>query len=525
MERIELGYTHRPILYEDEVFALISNNVTISLNSESRLPSTVYLTSHRLITVDDANPDSNSFQLRLQNIVSQKTESNFLRTNSKIIIEFNSNSNFFTASDVDENYIFLDSVADKRGLSNLSLGAGLDIPGSTQSQCPWICSICQNMNYTIPGSKCELCGVAGKSVETQQDQEVEHTNTCPSCTFINHPDLKYCEMCDTELYPNLHKLKIQDKPEDQNEPVKSDNCTPPRVLTIRFEKNTAFSFSSTLTKQLEKKLWEVSKNTPLRNLQKQDNRNGNLGGISSIINKSKESEKARNMLLDQALQDLDELSSKAKDIISLAKDIVSKLNQSNNDLSQETGDPDLLIESEFAKYLSKIGIDNPVTKEVAGSSYLRALAREMFEFLEDYVFKNSGIVLVVDAYCLYNKARSFSSVYPSDFIDACKLFGELDLPLKLRKFSSGLLALQASSSANIAISSSIQSEGISGDVFLERINELIDSFGSLSTIQYSVIDGIPLLLANELLFFYEEESFLCRDETIHEVRFYKNVFL
>ncbi|OMJ13685.1 Vacuolar protein-sorting-associated protein 36 [Smittium culicis] len=176
----------------------------------------------------------------------------------------------------------------------------------------------------------------------------------------------------------------------------------------------------------------------------------------------------------------------------------------------------------------------------------------MCEFLEEFVMKSNGIVLVIDAYCLYNRARGVSLVYPQDFIDACNLFHELKLPLKLRKFRSGLLAIQTSNS-NFDHQKHAQYEPIipangsnpnptfniipefskdklyslslkCNDMFISRILEIVSSFGSISFIEYAAIDNLPLTLATELLLCAESAQILCRDEVLEEIRFYLNIF-
>ncbi|PVU91612.1 hypothetical protein BB561_004315 [Smittium simulii] len=529
MEPIELSYALKPILLEDEVLMLIAEKTTLSDSSINRKPVTTYLTSHRLIFIDEKLPEAFSAELLLSKVHKHTSEVNFLRTGSKIIVQVVASIDDCTAQ---ASQLLLKDSSEIKAYSP----ADSTIPNTHSTISPfnpieaWECSICKNINLGNAANKCQLCGVAKFDSPSPPPNRDSSKKTCPVCTFLNHSALEYCEMCESSLSPklvhennSLNNKKSTNANSSRDLKAFSQTASLLPELIIRFEKNSAISFAQTLKRLLKDQAWlKIPTITPADQINHVKTKN--MSGISGILIKNHKSEQARQLLLDQAFEDLDELSIKAKEIVSLAKDIVSKLN--SNSTNTSTGSPEINSnsDSDFNKYLNTIGIDNPVTKDIAGSSYHKVLARELFEFLEDYIFKNNGLVLVTEAYCLYNRARSFSSVFPADFIEACKLFEELGLPLKLRKFPSGILALQSDSSIGIFSSDNDRTNNKVDDIFEERVKELVESFGSLSAIQYSAIDGLPLLLANELLLGYEHQQVLCRDETLQEIRFYKNIF-
>jgi ESCRT-II complex subunit VPS36 len=92
-----------------------------------------------------------------------------------------------------------------------------------------------------------------------------------------------------------------------------------------------------------------------------------------------------------------------------------------------------------------MGIDSPVTKETTGQLYHSALARELSEFLRKPLKESrGGMMILPDVYCLYNRARGTALISPDDLYRACLLFERLDLPVRLRRFGSNVLAVHLS---------------------------------------------------------------------------------
>ena len=52
---------------------------------------------------------------------------------------------------------------------------------------------------------------------------------------------------------------------------------------------------------------------------------------------------------------------------------------------------------------------------------------------------------LTDAYCRVNRARGLELLSPEDFLQACRLMKDLNLPIKLRRYESGVLVLQLQS--------------------------------------------------------------------------------
>lgn len=60
---------------------------------------------------------------------------------------------------------------------------------------------------------------------------------------------------------------------------------------------------------------------------------------------------------------------------------------------------------DIAGILQNIGFIDPVTKETSGKEYYKELSKQIAVFLNDYLNTSVGIISLIDAYCLYNRAR------------------------------------------------------------------------------------------------------------------------
>jgi ESCRT-II complex subunit VPS36 len=61
------------------------------------------------------------------------------------------------------------------------------------------------------------------------------------------------------------------------------------------------------------------------------------------------------------------------------------------------------------------------------------------------------MMALTDVYCRVNRARGLELLSPEDLIQACHMLEQLNLPIRLRQFDSGVkvLQLQSHSDANI----------------------------------------------------------------------------
>jgi ESCRT-II complex subunit VPS36 len=65
--------------------------------------------------------------------------------------------------------------------------------------------------------------------------------------------------------------------------------------------------------------------------------------------------------------------------------------------------------------------------------------------LIDNVQEVGGMMALTDVYCRVNRARGLELLSPEDLIKACRLLEQLNLPIRLRRFDSGVSVLQLQS--------------------------------------------------------------------------------
>lgn len=104
--------------------------------------------------------------------------------------------------------------------------------------------------------------------------------------------------------------------------------------------------------------------------------------------------------------------------------------------------------NKLSSLMLDMGITSPVTRENAGGAYYQQLARQLAEFLGDYMPRNGGIMTLSDIYCMFNRARGVELVSPDDVYYAVMLQKKLKLGYHVRKFDGGLIVLQSGELGN-----------------------------------------------------------------------------
>lgn len=141
----------------------------------------------------------------------------------------------------------------------------------------WECQVCAFKN--APGLSpaaakiCGLCGVprdampntlstslpASPSPVSLQSQRTRKLTSiaCPACTFLNHPSLRACEMCSTELeLPPVHAKSVPSSRPESPDPDDSHSNNA-RLIKLSFRKGGDKPFYAVLKRALKSKAWEV----------------------------------------------------------------------------------------------------------------------------------------------------------------------------------------------------------------------------------------------------------------------------
>lgn len=262
---------------------------------------------------------------------------------------------------------------------------------------------------------------------------------------------------------------------------------------------------------LHRKRWEIPQRQP--NPIQSVLGSGGLSsmGISAVQKKMQMEQKTTDAQLKAAFADIEKLMSSAQEMVGLSRKLADKIRDGQGAISADET-------VEFKSLLLSMGIANPVTKQTAGSltKYHKELCKELATFLQPLIQKEpGGTMALADVYCRFNRARGVDLVSPDDILIACEQFGDLKLPLVLRRYSSGVIVVQLS--------------GLSDEAVVEETLKLLEDralrISCLTAEDLARSLGISVTLAKERLLLCEQKGKLCRDENVEGLKFYPNKFL
>eukprot|EP00850_Spirogloea_muscicola_P017839 SM000157S02069 [mRNA] locus=s157:144056:146758:+ [translate_table: standard] len=240
-----------------------------------------------------------------------------------------------------------------------------------------------------------------------------------------------------------------------------------------------------------------------------------MAGVSGILLKEQRERETTDRNLHEAFSDLSALMVKAKDMVQLADRMQAKLARQTTSEGGGGEDDDFGgSRQDVQDWLLSVGIASPVTRESAGALYHQQLSRQLADFVSEPLAKAGGMVALVDVYCMFNRARGTELISPEDLVQACTIWRSIDMPLRLRKFDSGVMV--------------IQSKDRTDEEVLARISDLASQPAVLETgINASeaafALNMAPALAKEELLL-AESCGILCRDDGADGLRFYQNFF-
>ncbi|KAJ1647403.1 Vacuolar protein-sorting-associated protein 36, partial [Dispira simplex] len=212
---LTISLSQRPTLRDHEPILLIQNHVGLYQGNKKDLAhndGNLYLTPLRLLYVDSTRPHQRSLSLELSLVNYFTFQSGFLTSSPKLTLYlFHPSSISETDSSQHGALSALESSTNPHNVYS--------VPGGVSDNI-WQCAICQTDNLP-QAAKCVLCGVInrnshGNSLKpdpatssrlTTVNKSGTTSRACPACTFINHPSMAYCELCNTSLRPKSNKDK------------------------------------------------------------------------------------------------------------------------------------------------------------------------------------------------------------------------------------------------------------------------------------------------------------------------------
>lgn len=262
-------------------------------------------------------------------------------------------------------------------------------------------------------------------------------------------------------------------------------------------------------------------------------------GIASLELRGLQQRKNNELVIGSAFEDLEALMTSAKEVIAMAERFAAQNNGGNGNASTEANQ--LLSES-----ASALGL--VTTKDMLGTgtsaetTYITELARNLAEFLTDdtrgILRREGGIMSLVDLWAVFNRTRNgIELISPADFEKAAQMWEHLRLPIRLRRFKSGILVVQgrdrtdektvASLLAWLKELHSFPSSSSSG--YADGVEDMgvigwdWRTYGRGVTPQEAAERfGWSVGVASEELEMAEEKGALCREQGLDGIRFWEN---
>ena len=396
-----------------------------------------------------------------------------------------------------------------------------------------------NVDVLSPSSLRALRGASAKEVAP-----------CPRCTFLNHSSLSICEICGALLKSRSITRGTLEPPLRTESPGPSLSSTQPiedttpENVKLSFRAGGEKIFYERLKGAIIQRKWLLadapSLPKPSDHLETFTSSSGHdsvsrqldassqkpkIVGIAALEQRSLETRSKYASAITSAFSDLEALMSSAKEIITLAESFSSQLPPSAPTTGSSTPDTSAVLPQSTIASLGLITTKDTSSSAGETSLYHTLLSRTLADLLTDdhtgILKREGGIISLVDLWALFNRARGgVELVSPSDFLRSCEMFEKLRLPLRLRKFKSGLLAVQGSDMDDAKVINRLIT-------WMEAPTEAVEliemQFGRTITPRDAAEKfGWSVGVAREELEMAEEKGALCREEGIGGVRFWRN---
>ncbi|KAE8348962.1 EAP30/Vps36 family-domain-containing protein [Aspergillus coremiiformis] len=584
---LDLSTALRPSLLPDETLLFVQDAVGLYEGSKYKIPNYqdghAYLTSHRVSYVAVEEPRKHSVAIDLKDIDRAEYQAGFLKSSPKITLHPKPPKNSSGSKSVGLSRT--QSPLVQTSISHLKPSA------PTPVNATWICPICSFSNPIpsnfdpstatathIP--PCLACGIkppfttvlkaaitaaaalshegtpiisGGSQFGTGESSS--HTNgapdagqslvPCPRCTFVNHPSLHECEICGASLSSALDVLNSSQHRAESPAPFFQQGSIKDTEISdnikLSFRGGGEKIFYERLKGALVQRKWLLY-NAPPVPQQPSPNTfptltsttNGSVStqtrapapGIAGLEQRGLEARRNNEVVIGTAFEDLEALMASAKHIVTLAETLARE-----SGMGEEPSLETSVVLSESAAALGMV-----TTKDMLSSGsenlYLSELSRNLAEYLTDnqkgLLQNEGGIISLIDLWAIFNRSRNgVELVSPADFQRAAELWGSLRLPVRLRRFKSGLLVVQRNDWSDEKTIQQLQDwllelqqnppadpEPLSWDWRL--FGRAITAQEAAQRFKWSV--GV----AAEELEMAEDRGILCREEGIEGLRFWGN---
>ncbi|KAL7055669.1 hypothetical protein AAHC03_022586 [Spirometra sp. Aus1] len=248
------------------------------------------------------------------------------------------------------------------------------------------------------------------------------------------------------------------------------------------------------------------------------------GGILAIERAMAVKASSADRSISEAFEDLSRLISRASEMVALSRSLAEK-HRSKKEAGTEVGEDET---AELRRAMLSMGLSDDTSgaeispaagSAVEASSFHGQLAVQICKVLHpiltarthgDRAHEFSGCIDLASAYCRINRARGVELISPEDLLYAARMMKHLKLPLRLKRFDSGVMVIELASESDESTTQSTL--------------QCVESHQCLSAGALARLAGIAPILARERLLQAEERGLLCRDDSDGGLVFFPNLF-
>ena len=284
----------------------------------------------------------------------------------------------------------------------------------------------------------------------------------------------------------------------------------PERINLYFPKDEIDKIYNNLLKIINEEEFSLKKKKTLNNFQSKEQigLGTNYNNYPELgLNRIKIMREQENIIekkeLKNSFSNIETLKQNAEKMMKLAEKLRAKLDVSKGE------------DKEINNILKNIGYINPETKEIAGSEFYDKLANQINSYFNDYFNKNKStkVISLIDAYCIYNRARGIELISPKDMKQAVN---------KLKYLPNQNIYLQSLNNEILVLHSV--------DYTSDNIIKSLKQFLSDNNKDFLTVNDIKKILniENMILFKYLIDDLLingklCSDESDIEVNYYMNI--
>ncbi|AOA63584.1 Vacuolar protein-sorting-associated protein 36 [Komagataella phaffii CBS 7435] len=424
-KKIKATQSGRPFFDDiDEVIVYIQDDIGLYQdNTKLDKFQTVrfYLTNKRLIFINELFPEENYYIL-LHEIQEVSLYQGFINSSPKLILDL-----VKTEGEETKRMYRISWICTICSFSNhVQLDKPLAKFNEANNEINFKCSMCgikpERLILKDGSSKADSFEPELKPVEATTASKRKHR--CPQCTFVNHPSMLNCEMCN---FP----LRDKDSFDDSDILLGSKDST---TFKLSFHDKKVQPFSDKLQHYIEKSQHDFLKRFNRMNMNVVQQPASPVGpsketpkkGIHDLENNS--SNFIDSSFLNDSLSGLGRLMRHAEKLIRLSesmKPLMMNLHQCSHENHQLIS----LLKSNKPPHKINNGII--VESDTKKSLYHKEVARQLVEFILNYDLVQNDFISLCELYKLYNKSRGLNLLSPSTFKLICEQLENVNSIVKL----------------------------------------------------------------------------------------------